>query len=140
MDEIGIREITIKVIGKQWYWIYEYSDNSEEKIIESYMLPEEELKEGELRLLEVDNRLILPVKKNIRFIITGGDVIHSFAIPSLGIKMDGIPGRLNSISTIIEKEGTYYGQCSEICGVNHYGMPIVIDTVSLEKYISYIKE
>lgn len=138
IDEIGSSEITVKVIGKQWYWVYEYSDYEEDKSIESYMIPTEELSIGQLRLLEVDNRLVLPIRKNIRLIVTAGDVIHSFAVPSLGIKMDAIPGRLNGVGTIIEKEGVYYGNCSELCGVNHYGMPIVIEAVNEEKYIESI--
>lgn len=137
IDEIGNVEMTIKVIGKQWYWTYEYSDYEIEPF-DSYMIPTTDLTKGQLRLLEVDERLILPTHKKIRFIITGGDVIHSFSIPALGIKMDAIPGRLNSISTIIEKEGIYYGNCSELCGTNHYGMPIVIEAKEVDKFISSI--
>lgn len=104
------------------------------------MIPEEELQVGELRLLEVDNRVVVPVDTQIRFIVTGGDVIHSWGIPSLGIKMDGIPGRLNQTSAFIEREGVYYGQCSELCGVWHGFMPIVVEAVSLEKYLVWVKE
>lgn len=103
----------------QWYWSYEYSDfiNDEGESIEfdSYMIPENELEEGQLRLLEVDNKLVIPVDTHVRFIVTGADVIHNFAVPALGIKLDAIPGRLNQTSVLIQREGTYYGQCSELC-------------------------
>jgi cytochrome c oxidase subunit 2 len=99
------------------------------------MVPESDLELGQLRLLEVDNRLVVPVDTHIRFIVTGTDVIHDFAVPSLGLKLDGIPGRLNQTTAIIEREGVFYGQCSEICGVYHGFMPIVVEAVSLEKYL-----
>lgn len=141
LDEVIDPAITIKAIGRQWYWQYEYSDYiSENNPIEfdSYMIPTEELKEGQLRLLEVDNRVILPVNTHVRVIVTSGDVLHSWAVPSLGIKMDANPGRLNQTSFLIKREGIYYGQCSELCGVNHGFMPIVIEAVPIEKYISWI--
>jgi heme/copper-type cytochrome/quinol oxidase subunit 2 len=94
------------------------------------------LQEGALRLLEVDNRVILPELTHVRFIVHSGDVIHSFASPSLGIKCDALPGRLNQFSILINREGTFYGQCSEICGILHSSMPIVIESVSLEKFLS----
>lgn len=102
------------------------------------MVPESDLELGQLRLLEVDNRVVVPVDTHIRFIVTGQDVIHDWAVPSLGIKMDAVPGRLNQTSVIIQREGTYYGQCSEICGVYHAFMPIVVEAVSLEKYLSWL--
>ena len=115
--------MTIKVIGRQWYWSYEYSDfvNDEGESIEfdSYMIPENDLEEGQLRLLEVDNKVVIPVDTHVRFIVTGADVIHNFAVPALGIKLDAIPGRLNQTSVLIAREGTYYGQCSELCGIYH---------------------
>jgi len=125
------------VIGSQWYWNYEYSDYGD-IAFESYMLPEDELNVGDLRLLEVDNRVVLPVKTHIRFIITASDVLHCWAMPSLAIKLDACPGRLNQVSTFIKREGTFYGQCSEICGVGHSKMPIVIDAVSLEDYLEWV--
>jgi cytochrome c oxidase subunit 2 len=142
LDEVIDPAITIKVIGRQWYWQYEYSDyaKSDEETVafDSYMIPTDDLKEGELRLLEVDNRVVLPVNTHVRVIMTSGDVIHSWAIPSLGVKMDAYPGRLNQTSFLIKREGIYYGQCSELCGVNHGFMPIAIEAVSLDKYVSWI--
>jgi cytochrome c oxidase subunit 2 len=100
------------------------------------MVPDSDLELGQFRLLDVDNRIVVPVDTHIRFIVTGQDVIHDFAVPSLGLKIDAIPGRLNQISALIQREGVYYGQCSEICGFYHSFMPIVIEAVSLEKYLS----
>jgi cytochrome c oxidase subunit 2 len=102
------------------------------------MVPEDELNEGDFRLLEVDNRVVLPVKTHIRFIITASDVLHCWAIPSLGVKLDACPGRLNQVSTFISRVGTFYGQCSEICGIGHSQMPIVVDAVSLDSYLSWV--
>jgi cytochrome c oxidase subunit 2 len=123
VDEVIDPAMTIKALGHQWYWSYEYSDfiNEDGESIEfdSYMVPTEELEEGQLRLLEVDNRVVVPIGTHIRFIVTGADVIHSWAVPSLGLKIDAVPGRLNQTSVLIEREGVYYGQCSEICGVYH---------------------
>jgi cytochrome c oxidase subunit 2 len=144
MDEVIDPAMTIKALGHQWYWSYEYSDfvNEEGESIEfeSYMVPTEELEEGQLRLLEVDSRVVVPVQTHIRFIITGTDVIHSFAVPSLGLKMDAVPGRLNATSVLIEREGVFYGQCSEICGVHHAFIPVVIEAVSLEQYLAWLNE
>ena len=100
------------------------------------MVPESDLELGQVRLLDVDNRVVVPVDTHIRFIVTGQDVIHDFAVPSLGVKIDAVPGRLNQTSVIVQREGVYYGQCSEICGVYHGFMPIVVEAVSLEKYLS----
>jgi cytochrome c oxidase subunit 2 len=100
------------------------------------MVPESDLELGQLRLLDVDNRVVVPVDTHIRFIVTGQDVIHDFAVLSLGVKIDAVPGRLNQTSVIVQREGVYYGQCSEICGVYHGFMPIVVEAVSLEKYLS----
>jgi cytochrome c oxidase subunit 2 len=142
MDEIIDPAITLKIVGHQWYWSYEYSDycadGSEPIAFDAYMLPEEDLEPGNLRLLEVDNRVVLPVDTHVRLIITAADVLHCWAMPSFGVKMDACPGRLNQTSVFIKREGTYYGQCSEICGVNHGFMPIVVDAVSLEDYVRWI--
>ena len=142
MDEIISPAITIKTLGHQWYWSYEYSDylNEDGNFIEfdSYMIPEEDLKIGQLRLLEVDNKVVVPINTHIRVIVSAADVLHSWAIPSLGIKCDAIPGRLNQTSLFIKREGIYYGQCSEICGINHGFMPIVIEAVPLKNYINWI--
>jgi len=138
IDEIVDPSLTIKAIGHQWYWTYEYSDYSQNIVFDSYLIPEDDLEIGQLRLLEVDNRIVLPTFTHIRVIITAADVLHSWAIPSLGIKCDAVPGRLNQTSLFIEREGVFYGQCSEICGANHGFMPIVVEAVSLENYISWI--
>lgn len=144
LEEVIDPAITLKAIGRQWYWSYEYSDyntDSDEPIaFDSYMLPDDELEPGQLRLLEVDNRIVLPIDTHVRILVTGGDVLHSFAVPSLGIKMDAVPGRLNQVSMFIQREGVFYGQCSELCGVNHGFMPIVIEAVSLDKYIAWVAE
>jgi cytochrome c oxidase subunit 2 len=144
MDEVIDPAMTIKTLGHQWYWSYEYSDfvNSDGESIEfeSYMVPTEELEEGQLRLLEVDSRMVVPTQTHIRFLTTGTDVIHSFAVPSLGLKMDAVPGRLNQTSVLIEREGVFYGQCSEICGVQHNAMPIVIQAVNLERYLAWLND
>lgn len=144
MDEVTDPSMTILVEGHQWYWSYQYPDflNSDDEFIEfdSYLVPESDLEKGELRLLEVDNRVIIPELTHVRFIVHSGDVIHSFACPSLGIKCDAYPGRLNQFSILINREGTFYGQCSEICGILHSSMPIVIESVSLEKYLSWLEE
>ncbi len=142
LDEVTEPTITIKAIGHQWYWSYEYSDyniiQNESISFDSYMIPTDELTKGQLRLLEVDNSIYLPINTHIRILITSDDVLHSWAIPSLGIKVDACPGRLNQTAPYIKREGTYYGQCSEICGVNHGFMPICIKVVPLEDYISWV--
>ncbi len=142
LDEVIDPAVTIKAVGHQWYWSYEYSDYSQsdqESInFDSYMIPDDDLELGQLRLLEVDNRVIVPVNTHIRMIVTGADVLHSWAVPSLGIKCDAVPGRLNQVPLFIKREGIFYGQCSELCGANHAFMPIVVEAVSLENYISWI--
>lgn len=143
IDEVIDPTITIKVVGHQWYWSYEYSD-FESTLgsinFDSYMIPEDELDMGHLRLLEVDNRIILPVNTHIRVLVTAADVLHSWAVPSLGVKMDACIGRLNQTSLFILREGVFYGQCSEICGVGHANMPIVVEAVTTDKYISWLAE
>jgi len=142
VDEIVEPAITIKAVGHQWYWSYEFTDYASEEgemiNFDSYMLPSDDLPQGALRLLEVDNRVVLPIQTHIRVIVTAADVLHCWGIPSLGIKLDGCPGRLNQTSLFIKREGVYYGQCSEICGVNHGFMPIVVEAVSLEDYVSWV--
>lgn len=139
LDEVVDPLITVKAIGNQWFWSYEYSDylsdTGESIEFDSYMIPDTELEPGQLRLLEVDNRVILPVDAHIRLIVTARDVIHSFAVPSLGLKLDALPGRLNQTSVLINRDGVYFGQCSELCGILHGFMPIVIQSVSLEQYL-----
>jgi cytochrome c oxidase subunit 2 len=143
MDEIVVDPaITIKAIGHQWYWTYEYSDyqsfDEESLTFDSYMIPEDDLELGQLRLLEVDNRVVVPALTYIRMIVTSADVLHSWAVPSLGIKCDAVPGRLNQTSILLQREGVYYGQCSEICGTNHAFMPIVVEALSLKDYASWV--
>ena len=142
MDEVLSPTLTIKVVGHQWYWSYEYSDfitESGDAIdFDSYMIPESDLELGQFRLLDVDNRMIVPVDCHIRLIVTGSDVIHSFAVPSLGLKLDAVPGRLNQVSFIAERIGTFYGQCSEICGVWHGFMPICVESVSDNDFLIWL--
>ena len=138
MDELINPAITIKAIGHQWYWSYEYSDGEDNINFDSYMVPEDDLEIGDLRLLEVDEPIYLPVNTHVRVIVTAADVLHSWAVPSLGVKVDAVPGRLNQTSIFIKREGTFYGQCSELCGVNHGFMPIVVKGVSLDEYISWL--
>jgi len=143
IDEVINPTITIKCVGHQWYWSYEYSDfelQSGSINFDSYIIPEEDLNLGELRLLEVDNRVVLPFRTHIRLLITAGDVLHSWAVPSLGIKVDACPGRLNQTSLYLTRDGVFYGQCSEICGVGHSNMPIVVESVSTEKYIAWLAQ
>jgi len=139
IDEVSNPSFTVKTIGHQWYWRYEYSDfyNIE---FDSYMIPTEDLTDGQFRLLEVDNRCVLPIQTEIRIIITAADVIHSWAIPSLGVKIDGIPGRLNQLGLYIPRPGVYYGQCSEICGANHSFIPIAIETVDFAAFTNWISQ
>nr|YP_009132646.1 cytochrome c oxidase subunit 2 [Aneura pinguis]YP_010880874.1 cytochrome c oxidase subunit 2 [Aneura maxima]AKA63294.1 cytochrome c oxidase subunit 2 [Aneura pinguis]QIA60922.1 cytochrome c oxidase subunit 2 [Aneura pinguis]WHW96058.1 cytochrome c oxidase subunit 2 [Aneura maxima]WHW96100.1 cytochrome c oxidase subunit 2 [Aneura maxima]WHW96142.1 cytochrome c oxidase subunit 2 [Aneura maxima] len=142
MDEVVDPAITIKAIGHQWYRTYEYSDynSSDEQSLtfDSYMIPEDDLELGQLRLLEVDNRMVVPAKTHLRMIITSADVLHSWAVPSLGVKCDAVPGRSNQTSIFIKREGVYYGQCSELCGTNHAFMPIVVEAVPLDDYVSWV--
>jgi cytochrome c oxidase subunit 2 len=138
IDEVINPALTIKIIGHQWYWSTEYSDFTENNSFDSFMITTDELQDGQLRLLEVDNRILVPVDTSIRVIVTSADVIHSFGVPSLGVKVDAIPGRLNETSFFINRPGVFYGQCSELCGVLHGFMPIVIEAVDNEKFLSWI--
>nr|QCF38889.1 cytochrome c oxidase subunit II [Globicephala macrorhynchus]QCF38941.1 cytochrome c oxidase subunit II [Globicephala macrorhynchus]QCF38967.1 cytochrome c oxidase subunit II [Globicephala macrorhynchus]QCF39084.1 cytochrome c oxidase subunit II [Globicephala macrorhynchus] len=133
MDEINNPSLTVKAMGHQWYWSYEYTDY-EDLNFDSYMIPTSDLKPGELRLLEVDNRMVLPMQMTIRMLISSEDVLHSWAVPSLGLKTDAVPGRLNQTTLTSTRPGLFYGQCSEICGSNHSFMPIVLELVPLENF------
>nr|UFP05597.1 cytochrome c oxidase subunit II [Narke japonica] len=133
MDEINDPHITIKALGHQWYWSYEYTDY-ENLEFDSYMIQTEDLDPGQFRLLETDHRMVVPMESPIRMLITAEDVLHSWAVPALGIKMDAVPGRLNQTAFMISRPGIYYGQCSEICGANHSFMPIVIESVPLHHF------
>ena len=144
LDEWFNPEINLKIVGHQWYWSYEYSDalkdDSKEQTIgfDSYLLAEDDLVPGSFRLLEVDHKVILPVNTHIRLLVTAADVLHSWAVPSFGIKVDACPGRLSQASLFIKREGVFYGQCSEICGVNHGFMPIAVKVVNRLKYLEWI--
>jgi cytochrome c oxidase subunit 2 len=142
IDELTEPKMTVKVIGHQWYWSYELTDlvSKEAVCFDSYMLLAGDLKKGGMRLLEVDNRLVLPVRTNIRALLSAADVLHSWAIPSFGVKMDCCPGRLNQVSLSLDRAGVFYGQCSELCGVNHSFMPICVEVVTLEQYAQWLKE
>nr|AAX20055.1 cytochrome oxidase subunit II [Ceratitis divaricata] len=137
LDEINEPSITLKAIGHQWYWSYEYSDfmNIE---FDSYMIPTNELSIDGFRLLDVDNRIILPMNSQVRILVTAADVIHSWTIPALGVKVDGTPGRLNQTNFLMNRPGLFYGQCSEICGANHSFMPIVIESIPTNYFIKWI--
>ena len=132
-------DMTIKVVGSQWFWTYSYPDHGDFEF-DSYMIQDADLKPGQLRLLEVDNRIVVPQGATIKFLITAADVIHSFAVPALGLKTDAVPGRTNEAWTRIDKKGVYYGQCSELCGVNHGFMPIAIEVVSKEEFAVWLKQ
>ncbi|HEY4980558.1 MAG TPA: cytochrome c oxidase subunit II [Pseudolabrys sp.] len=131
-------EVTVKATGKQWFWSYSYPDNKFE--FDSLMVQDKDLKSGQPRLLAVDNEMVVPVNKVVRVLTTGADVIHSFAIPSFGIKIDAIPGRINETWFKAEREGTYYGQCSELCGKDHAFMPIAIHVVSDTDYTAWVEQ
>nr|AKE36792.1 cytochrome c oxidase subunit II [Rubiconia intermedia] len=138
IDEINEPSITLKVIGHQWYWSYEYSDFSDTEF-DSYMKPTNEINPEEMRLLDVDNRTVLPMNTQIRVIVTAADVLHSWALPALGIKIDAVPGRLNQGTMNMNRPGIMFGQCSEICGANHSFMPIVIESTPTENFLNWIK-
>jgi len=142
-EELNSPSLTVKIVGHQWYWSYEYSDfatiyKGESLNFDSYMIASRDLVKGSFRLLEVDNRLVLPIKVHIRLLITSADVLHSWAVPSLGVKVDACPGRLSQGSLYIKREGVFYGSCSEICGVGHGYMPIVVKAVKADIFVKWI--
>nr|YP_010737982.1 cytochrome c oxidase subunit II [Stenischia humilis]WEQ92392.1 cytochrome c oxidase subunit 2 [Stenischia humilis] len=137
LDDLNNPLLTLKSIGHQWYWSYEYSDFNNIEF-DSYMIPSNELSLENFRLLDVDNRIILPMNSQIRILITATDVLHSWTVPSLGIKVDATPGRLNQTNFLINRPGLFFGQCSEICGANHSFMPIVIESISIKSFINWI--
>ena len=146
MDEISDPAVTLKIAGHQWYWSYEYSDYNhltEENsgiAFDSYMIADENLEPAHFRLLEVDNRIVLPINTPVRLLITSADVLHSWAVPSFGIKVDACPGRLNQTFVNIKRTGVFYGQCSELCGTNHGFMPICVEAVNLEQYTEWLQK
>nr|YP_006303589.1 cytochrome c oxidase subunit II [Squalomugil nasutus]AEK53161.1 cytochrome c oxidase subunit II [Squalomugil nasutus] len=133
MDEINNPHLTVKAIGHQWYWSYEYTD-FKDLGFDSYMIPTQDLAPGQFRLLETDHRMVVPVGSPVRVLVSAEDVLHSWAVPSLGVKMDAVPGRLNQTAFFATRPGVFYGQCSEICGANHSFMPIVVEAVPLEHF------
>nr|YP_009185881.1 cytochrome c oxidase subunit II [Myrmecocephalus concinnus]ALO70719.1 cytochrome c oxidase subunit 2 [Myrmecocephalus concinnus] len=137
LDEISNPLITIKTIGHQWYWSYEYSDFKNIEF-DSYMIPSNEMNLYNFRLLDVDNRIAIPYNTQIRMLVTAADVLHSWTIPSLSVKIDATPGRLNQINFYINRTGIFFGQCSEICGANHSFMPIVLESISPLYFIKWI--
>nr|WMY24094.1 cytochrome c oxidase subunit II [Nasutitermes sp. D MLW-2023a] len=139
MDEIHNPVMTLKTVGHQWYWSYEYSDFTKLEF-DSYMVQQEDQLTNTFRLLDTDNRVVLPMNSPIRMIVTAADVLHAWTVPSLGVKTDATPGRLNQISFSINRPGLLYGQCSEICGANHSFMPIVIESVSTNQFINWVSK
>ena len=137
-DAIPKADVTIKAIGYQWYWGYEYPD--ENIIFDAYMIEEKDLKEGQPRLLATDNVVVVPVNKVVKVLITANDVLHAWALPAFGVKRDAMPGRVNETWFKAEKVGTYYGQCSELCGIKHAFMPIEVKVVSDEDYQIWLSE
>ena len=133
-------DLTIKVTGKQWYWSYDYPKDQGDFGFDSILKTGADLKEGDIRLLSVDNEAVVPVNKVIRMQITGADVIHSFVVPAFGIRMDAVPGRLNETWFKAEREGLYYGQCSKLCGKDHAFMPIAVRVVSEQKYQAWVED
>nr|YP_010372100.1 cytochrome c oxidase subunit II [Leucoma salicis]UOX27460.1 cytochrome c oxidase subunit II [Leucoma salicis] len=136
LDEINNPLITLKSIGHQWYWSYEYSDFNNIEF-DSYMIQNNELNKNNFRLLHVDNRIILPINNQIRIMLSSTDVIHSWTIPSFGVKIDANPGRINQTNFFINRPGIFFGQCSEICGTNHSFMPIVVQSMQIKNFINW---
>ena len=137
LDEVNNPRITLKTIGRQWYWSYEYSDFITLQF-DSYLTPRAEAGDSDFRALDVDNRTVLPMNTQIRVLVSGADVIHSWTVPSLGVKVDAIPGRLNQTRFTINRPGLFYGQCSEICGSNHRFIPIVVESTSTSTFITWV--
>lgn len=138
LEEVNNPLITIKAIGHQWYWSYEYSDFKKIEF-DSYIKPVVELRENEFRLLDTDNRLVIPYNTQTRLLVTSTDVIHSWTVPSVGVKVDASPGRINQRNILINRPGLFFGQCSEICGSYHSFIPIVVESVNLNVFINWLK-
>ena len=137
IDEVTEPALTLKAIGHQWYWRYEYSDFGTIEF-DSYMTPENSLETGDFRLLEVDNRVILPYLTQVRLLVTAADVIHSWTVPALGVKADAVPGRLNQLNLLFNRPGVFYGQCSEICGANHSFIPIRVESIRPADFLKWV--
>jgi cytochrome c oxidase subunit 2 len=138
-DVVPKADFTIKAIGHQWYWSYEYPDHGK-FAFDATIVPDDKLKPGDKRLLEVDNRIVVPVNATVELLVTADDVIHSWAIPAFGVKIDAIPGKVNHSWFKVEREGVYYGQCSELCGTNHALMPIAVEVVSQQKFDQWVAD
>nr|ADW26223.1 cytochrome c oxidase subunit 2 [Conocephalus maculatus] len=138
LDESMDPMITVKTVGHQWYWSYEYTDFNQPYEFDSYMIPYHEMATDGFRLLDVDNRTVLPMNTQVRMLVTAADVLHSWTVPALGVKVDATPGRLNQTNFFMNRPGLFYGQCSEICGANHSFMPIVIESVNIKTFIKWI--
>jgi cytochrome c oxidase subunit 2 len=140
MDDLGCPEVTLKVVGRQWYWSYEYCDCQALPPLQfdAMLVQEEDLDVGDLRLFETDSRVVLPTRTDLRILVTSADVLHSWAVPALGIKIDACPGRLNQVSTYLKREGVFFGQCSELCGIHHGFMPIVIQAVDYQYWLEVV--
>ena len=137
-DKVPPADVTVKALGYQWYWGYEYPD--ENIIFDSYMIEDKDLKANQPRLLSVDNEVVVPVNKNIKVLITANDVLHAWALPSFGVKRDAVPGRINETWFKADRTGTFYGQCSELCGIKHAFMPITVRVVTDEEYKKWLLE
>ncbi|MGE4217900.1 MAG: cytochrome c oxidase subunit II [Alphaproteobacteria bacterium] len=138
-DRVEDADMTLKVVGHQWYWSYEYPDHGN-FTFDANMVAEADLKPGQYRLMETDNRVVLPVGKKVRLLFTSTDVLHSWAISEFGVRLDAVPGRLNETWVEIDKPGVYYGFCSELCGVNHAYMPITVEAVPVEQFDAWVKD
>jgi len=137
LDEVNSPSVTIKTVGHQWYWSYEYSDFLEVEF-DAYIVPTADLESNGFRLLDVDNRTVVPINSQIRILVNAADVIHSWTVPALGVKVDAVPGRLNQTRFLINRPGLFYGQCSEICGANHSFIPIVVERVNISTFLNWI--
>nr|YP_003434430.1 cytochrome c oxidase subunit II [Chaetoderma nitidulum]ABM69274.1 cytochrome c oxidase subunit 2 [Chaetoderma nitidulum] len=137
LDEVYQPTLSVKAIGHQWYWSYEYSDFKNLKF-DAFMLNDNQVNMGEYRLLETNNHVVVPMNSSVRFLVTSEDVIHCWTIPSLGVKADAIPGRLNQLNFVITRPGVFYGQCSEICGANHSFMPIALQATNMPTFLAWI--
>nr|AYJ83676.1 cytochrome c oxidase subunit II [Semibalanus balanoides] len=137
LDEYDNPSLTIKSMGHQWYWSYEYSDFLDVEF-DSYMIPSKDLENNQFRLIEVDNRMVVPMNTYIRILVSSTDVIHSWTVPALSVKADAIPGRLNQLTFLVNRPGLFFGQCSEICGANHSFMPIVVESISMSSFLNWI--
>ena len=135
LDEINDSVLTLKVVGHQWYWSYEYSDFLDVEY-DSYIVSFDDLESGDYRLLEVDHRTVVPFSVDVRVLVSAADVLHSWTVPSLGVKADAVPGRLNQLRFFCTRSGVFYGQCSEICGANHSFIPIVVESVRIDDFVS----